>query len=239
MSSNTSSVPITMNSSAKVASKKTTKVETVAAATPVVSVAAPVVAAPKVSKKSAKATTAATTPEVAAPAPVATPVAVEATAVAAVAVEEDLGAALQKSIATLQEQLNTLKSATHSALTSLKAIEKQSARLAKRADRRRKRSSPKAPGAEPKPCIFTKPVKITDELCSFLGKPKGTEISRSAVTKGVMAYAKANGLMDKQTINADASLRKLLTLSETDKLTILNLQKYLGRHYVKSTPVAN
>jgi hypothetical protein len=228
MSSNTSSAPNTMNSAAKT-SKKSVKTETVAAP---VAVPAPV-AAPKASKKSAKAAAVEAAPAVAAPAPV-----VDA-AVATPAVEEDLGASLQKSISALQEQLNTLKSATHSALTSLKAIEKQSARLAKRADRRRKRSSPKVAGAEPKPCIFTKPVKITDELCAFLGNPKGTEISRSAVTKGVMAYAKSHNLMDKQTIKADAALRKLLTLSETDNLTILNLQKYLGRHYVKSAPVAN
>lgn len=228
MSSITSSAPNTMSSSAKTASKKSAKTETVAAAV----APAPAVAA-KASKKSAKAASAEVVPAVDAPAPVA----VDAAAVAVT--EEDLGASLQKSIAALQEQLNTLKSATHSALTTLKAVEKQSARLAKRADRRRKRSSPKAPGAEPKPCIFTKPVKITDELCTFLGKPKGTEISRSAVTKGVMAYAKAHSLMEKQTIKADASLRKLLTLSETDNLTILNLQKYLGRHYVKAIPVAN
>jgi chromatin remodeling complex protein RSC6 len=53
-----------------------------------------------------------------------------------------------------------------------------------------------------------------------------------------MAYAKAHSLMNKQTINADASLRKLLTLAEGDKLTILNLQKFLRRHYIKATPVA-
>ena len=217
--------------------KKSTKVAD--AAVPVVASAAapaPAPAAAKASKKSAKAEAAAA---VAVPV-VAVPAVVEAVAAAAPAVEEDLAASLQKSIATLQEQLNTLKSATHAAATALKAIEKQSGRLAKRAEgRRRKRSSPKVEGAEPKPCIFTKPVKITDELCSFLGKPKGTEISRSAVTKGVMAYAKAHSLMDKQTIKADAALRKLLTLNEGDNLTILNLQKYLGRHYVKATPVAN
>lgn len=235
MSSNTSSVVSTTMSSAKT-TKKTKASD--AAAAPAVAAAAPAAAAPapaKASKKSAKAEAAAA-PAVAA----AAPAVVEAVAAAAPATEEDLAVSLQKSIAALQEQLNTLKSATHAAATALKAIEKQSGRLAKRAEgRRRKRSSPKAEGAEPKPCIFTKPVKITDELCSFLGKPKGTEISRSAVTKGVMAYAKAHNLMDKQTIKADAALRKLLTLNEGDNLTILNLQKYLGRHYVKPTPVAN
>lgn len=232
MSSNTSSVVSTTMSSAKTTKK--TKASDAAAAPVAVAAAAPAAPAPaKASKKSAKA-------EAAAAPAVAAPAVVEAVAAAAPATEEDLAVSLQKSIAALQEQLNTLKSATHAAATALKAIEKQSGRLAKRAEgRRRKRSSPKAEGAEPKPCIFTKPVKITDELCSFLGKPKGTEISRSAVTKGVMAYAKAHNLMDKQTIKADAALRKLLTLNEGDNLTILNLQKYLGRHYVKATPVAN
>jgi chromatin remodeling complex protein RSC6 len=153
-------------------------------------------------------------------------------------VDEDLGAVLQKSIADLQEQLATFKGFYSAASAALKTIEKQAGRLAKRAERRRKRKTEAVAGAEPKPCIFTKPVQITDELCSFLGKPKGTEISRSAVTKGLMAYAKSNNLMDKQTIKADSTLRKLLTLSETDVLTILNLQKYLGRHYVKAAPVA-
>lgn len=154
-----------------------------------------------------------------------------------VAVEEDVGASLHKSIADLQEQLANLKTATSAATSALKTIEKQAARVIKKADRRRKRKTEAVEGAEPKPCIFTKPVKITAELCSFLGKPKDTEVSRSSVTKGVMEYARNNGLMDKQTIKADASLRKLLTLNEGDVLTILNLQKYLRRHYVKA-PVA-
>lgn len=234
MSANSSSDISKMSSAAKTSTKKAAaKTEAPAAAAPVAAAPAP---AAKASKKSAKAAAA----EVAAPAPapvVATPVAATPETVAHVA-DEDLGAALQKSIAALQENLSNLKAAASAAGNALKAIEKQAARLAKRADRKKKRAT-KTEGGEPKACIFTKPVKVTDELCAFLGKPKGTEISRSAVTKGVMAYAKAHNLMDKQTIKADAALRKLLTLSETDSLSILNLQKYLGRHFVKAAPVAN
>lgn len=168
--------------------------------------------------------------------PVAAPEPVVATPEVAAA-DEDMGASLQKSITDLQEQLASLKTAASAAATALKTIEKQAARLAKKADRRRKRKAEVVEGAEPKPCIFTKPVKITAELCSFLGKPKDTEVSRSSVTKGVMEYARNHNLMDKQTIKADAALRKLLTLNEGDVLTILNLQKFLRRHYVKA-PVA-
>jgi chromatin remodeling complex protein RSC6 len=229
MSANSSSDISKMSSAAKT-SKKTAKApEAVAAPAPV---AAPAAAPAKATKKAAKAEAAAP-----APAPVAAPVAPTPESVAHVT-EEDQGAALQKSIAALQENLSAIKTAYAAAANALKAIEKQAARLAKRADRKKKRST-KTEGGEAKPCIFTKPVKVTDELCAFLGKPKGTEISRSAVTKGVMAYAKAHNLMDKQTIKADAALRKLLTLSETDSLSILNLQKYLGRHFVKAAPVAN
>lgn len=224
MSTNSSSDISKMSSAAK-----TTK-KSAAAKTEVV---APVAAAAPAAKATKKAKAA----EAAAPAPaVAAPVAPTPEAVAHVS-DEDLGAALQKSIASLQENLASLKAAASAASNALKAIEKQAARLAKKADRKKKRST-KTEGGEPKACIFTKPVKVTDELCAFLGKPKGTEISRSAVTKGVMAYAKSHNLMDKQNIKADAALRKLLTISETDTLSILNLQKYLGRHFVKPAPVA-
>jgi hypothetical protein len=223
-----------MSSAAKSSSKKTAAAKTEVAAAPVA--AAPAAApAAKASKKAAKAAV-----EVAAPAPapvVAAPVAPTPESVAHVA-DEDLGAMLQKSIAALQENLASLKAAASAASNALKAIEKQAARLAKRSDRKKKRAS-KSKTGEPKECIFTKPVKVTDELNAFLGKAKGTELSRSAVTKEVMAYAKSHNLMDKQNIKADAALRKLLTLSETDSLSILNLQKYLGRHFVKATPVAN
>lgn len=228
MSANSSSDISKMSSAAKTSKKSASAAKTVE---PVAApVAAPAPAPAKATKKAAKA-------EVAAPAPVAAPVAPTPESVAHVT-EEDQGAALQKSIAALQENLSAIKTAYSAAANALKAIEKQATRLAKRADRKKKRST-KTEGGEAKPCIFTKPVKVTDELCAFLGHAKGTEISRSAVTKGVMAYAKSHSLMDKQTIKADAALRKLLTLSETDSLSILNLQKYLGRHFVKAAPVAN
>jgi chromatin remodeling complex protein RSC6 len=200
--------------------------------------AEPVVAAPVVAVKAEKAVKAKAEKTVKAEvaAPVAAPAAVAT--VDAVTAEEDVGASLQKTIAELHEQLTGLKTAFSTAAATLKVVEKQAARLAKKADRRRKRKAEVVEGAEPKPCIFTKPVKISAELCSFLGKPKDTEVSRSAVTKGVMEYARSKSLMDKQTIKADATLRKLLTLNEGDSLTILNLQKYLRRHYVKAAPVA-
>jgi len=225
--------------SAKTTTTKTTKAAKAVAAT----VTVPVVASAEVAAVPAtKVTKAKVAKAAVVEAPVVVAVAAPATPTTNVVAatptdEEDVGASLQKSITELHEQLSALKTAASAAAAALKVIEKQAARVVKKADRRRKRKADAVAGAEPKPCIFTKPVKISDELCSFLAQPKNTEVSRSAVTKGVMAYARANNLMDKQTIKADGALRKLLTLNEGDSLTILNLQKFLRRHYIKA-PVA-
>lgn len=218
-----------MSATAAKSTKKTAKATETPVAAPAVAAAAPAVEA-KVSKKAAKA----------AAAPVeAAPVAAVAPATEVAAAEDDIISSFNKSVSQLNEKIAAFKSLYSEIATLGKTIEKQAARVAKKAERKgRKNKSPKAAGANPADCVFTKPVKVTDELCSFLGKAKGTTFSRSEVTKGIMAYAKSHNLMDKQTIKADASLRKLLTLSETDNLTILNLQKYLSRHYVKAAPVA-
>ena len=241
---NPSAVNIMSTSAAKTTTKKSAKTETVAATAtlaPVVAAPAPVVAA-KASKKAAAATTATLAP---APAPIVASTTAPAPVVAAepaspaVAVEEDVSVSLQKSITELQEQFAGLKSAVTAAFTTLKSIEKQAARVIKKAERRRNKSKA-APveGAEPKACIFTKPVHISDQMCDFLGKAKGTEVSRASVTRAIVAYAKLHNLMKKQQITTDATLRKLLSLNESDSLTILNLQTYLSKHYPKAAAVA-
>jgi chromatin remodeling complex protein RSC6 len=142
---------------------------------------------------------------------------------------------LLKTITDLQDQIQALKSSLSTVAAGLKTVERQAGRVIKKAGRRRRaKTTETGEAVEPKPCIFTKPVAVTEELNAFLGNPKGTQISRASVTKGVMTYARSHSLLDKQTINADASLRKLLSLKEGDVLTILNLQKFLRNHYVKA-----
>ena len=174
------------------------------------------------------------------PAPVAAPapVAVAAPVVAEVADAEE---SVVTNFAALLVKFNALRTSLNELAPEMKKMEKQVARLEKKAERRRRRKTGTV-GADgekkPNPTtVFTKPVKITSELCVFLGLPKDTEVSRSDVTRGVMKYAKDHKLTNKQAINPDATLRKLLGLTEADSLTILNLQKYLKGHYVKA-PVA-
>jgi chromatin remodeling complex protein RSC6 len=149
--------------------------------------------------------------------------------------EDDVVAQLNSTIAALEEQISTLQAGLRTAVASVKSVQKLAARVVKKAGKRRAKKA-RDPS---KPSEFEKPKQVTDELCAFLGVAKGTLITRADVTRGVTNYAKTRGLMDKQKIKADAPLRKLLGVSESDELSILTLQKFLKHHYIKAAPVAN
>lgn len=84
--------------------------------------------------------------------------------------------------------------------------------------------------------VFTKPNKISDELCEFLGKPTGTELARSYITRSVVNYCKNKNLLDGQNIKTtDPALNRLLGTNESSTLSILTLQSYLKKHYVKES----
>ena len=189
---------------------------------------APVVAAP-VSARSSKTPA----PVAAAPVVVAAPVATPVVASEPEG-EVNLVAEFNAQVARVNEMRNTLGAV----LADMKKMEKRLSRELKRAGRRRRTRVPQldANGVElpKKPSVFTKPQQITDALCVFLGKSKGTLMSRSDVTRGIMDYVKAHKLNNKQDINPDAALRKLLSVTESEKVTILNLQRYLKGHYVKA-----
>jgi hypothetical protein len=135
------------------------------------------------------------------------------------------------------------------AVTLLKEIqsehkkqEREVVRAAKKLNKRRGRKATLAADGtvvkSNKPYVFTRLNNVTDALCVFLGKPKGTQFSRSDVTKAVIGYAREKGLMQGQNINTDSALRALLNVTEAEKVTILNLQKSLKVHYLKTDPPA-
>jgi len=227
-------------SSAPATAKRVSKKEVAPAAAPVVAAApAPVAAAApaaekKVTKKAAAAPAAAA-PVVAAPASaaVATPAAVTEVAAEAPAtsLDDDLKVVLGR-LTGLREVVSTM-------ITEVKKLEKRVHREIKDARKRRRRVKAEGEeGAKPRgPSIFEIPTKVTDELCVFLGKPKGTLISRSNVTREINNYVKEKNLKNKHDIKPDAALKKLLRLTDADNLTYFNLQRYLNTHYVKEPKV--
>ena len=139
---------------------------------------------------------------------------------------------LAESFAELLGQLQALRSQLTSVTGQVRALQKRADREIKQANKnskkRSKRSGNRAPSG------FVKPTRISSELANFLGKPKGTEMARTDVTKEINTYIKANSLQDKKNgrvIHADAKLRKLLKLGKSDELTYFNLQRYMSPHF--------
>ena len=239
---NSSTASSIMNASApksKTVSKKTTP------ATPVA--ATPVVATPvatetaKTTKSSKKATTGATT--TGATTTATTTVAAPVTEVTATPVEttEAAVSSVQDDVKSMLTQANTVRETVGALVAELKRVEKRVAKLQKEADKRKRRAKKPVEGEEPKekkPSIFEIPTPLSNELCSFLGRPAGSKESRSNVTKAITAYVREKNLKDKHTIKPDAKLMSLLGVTAADVLTYFNLQKYLNRHYLKPTPPA-
>ena len=49
-----------------------------------------------------------------------------------------------------------------------------------------------------KPSGFAKPLNVTDDLCSFMGKDNGTKIARTEVTQHLIKYIKDNNLQNNE-----------------------------------------
>lgn len=216
--SSSSSTAATTAAAAKAPRKTAKKAEAAPVAAAAPAVAAPVVATPAVAA-----------PVVATPATAASP---------STKVEETVN--VMAEFDTLLETVNTMRNTLATVCSELKKLQKQTAREMKKASKgKRRRAATLTEGGEVKPkreSVFTKPTKITDELATFLGKSKGSEMVRGDVTKAIMNYVKERKLNNKQQINADGALKKLLRLSDKDELTILNLQRYLNPHYLKAVP---
>ena len=214
----------------KKSSKTATETEQVVAPTPT-----PVVetAAPAVEKK-VKAPKAAKAPKVEAPIPVPEPV-VNCPAETHTDSEAPLAEQSVEFLAKLQQlnvMITTLKS-------EYRALEKKWSREVKAAQKvsskRKRKAGNRAPSG------FVKPTKISDELASFVGKDKGTEMARTEVTRDINKYIRTNNLQDKENgrkINPDTKLAALLKLKKTDELTYFNLQRYMSPHFAKATKEA-
>jgi upstream activation factor subunit UAF30 len=127
-------------------------------------------------------------------------------------------------------------SASMSALrTEFRGLERQVSRdlkaAAKITAKRKRKTGNRAPSG------FVKPTLISNELASFLGKPVGTEMARTEVTREINSYIREHKLQDKDNgrkIIADKKLTGLLKLKKGDELTYFNLQKYMSPHFAKA-----
>ena len=142
-----------------------------------------------------------------------------------------------ESIMTRLAEFKTFQANLHA---DVKVLRREVTRQMREANKRRRRKAPatddatRAPRA---PSGFAKPTLISDELCAFLGKPVGTEMARTEVTKSITAYIKEHSLQhsdNKRHIKPDSALKALLNVDDSTELTYFNLQKYMKVHFPKS-----
>jgi len=213
-------------------SSSTSSTPTPASAAPVVASAPAKVtkAAPAVKAAPVAAVPVAATKSTSAPA---VDSAVVATDAPAADVEGSVSAALYTSVLTKLQSTQSMIASIRAEVNELKRQHARELRQANKANKRRKTNANRAPSG------FVKPTLISNELAAFLGRPEGSVLARTEVTREVNSYIRSQQLQDKDNgrkINPDAKLLKLLKLKKGDELTYFNLQKYMAAHFAKSTP---
>ena len=168
-------------------------------------------------------------------APVVVPSSVSAAVAADDVVVEDIEASIAAKSLEFSTKLNQFSSMIATLKTEYRSMEKVWARELKAAQKvnskKKKRAGNRAPSG------FVKPTRISDELASFLGKDKGSEMARTDVTREINKYIRAHNLQDAangRKINPDQKLQTLLKLKKTDELTYFNLQRYMSPHFQKA-----
>lgn len=189
-------------------------------------------AAPKSATKpstKSKKTTSTTTSVEAAPAP--TPVETTPTVVA------------EETTVSLTEEFDAVYTQFSSMRTQMTALASALRQLQKRCDRELRAANKKAVKKRAKngnraPSGFVKPTGISKELATFLGKPAGTEMARTEVTREINQYIRAHNLQDPangRRILPDKKLRSLLKVGDSDELTYFNLQRFMSPHFTKKS----
>jgi chromatin remodeling complex protein RSC6 len=200
--------------------KKSVKTTTPAVETP----------APVVEKAAKTAKTAKAVKKEASPVVVAAPVAEEETTPA-----DEFDSSVEEQSLEFLAKIQQLGSLISSLKTEYRALEKKWSRelksVRKQSSKRKRKAGNRAPSG------FVKPTRISDELASFLGKEKGSEMARTAVTRDINSYIRTHNLQDASNgrkINPDAKLAALLKLGDKDELTYFNLQRFMSPHFAKS-----
>lgn len=128
-------------------------------------------------------------------------------------------------ISTFRSQLTVLQN-------QVKDIERSSKKYIKQLERELSKRKPKG---NRKPSGFARPSKISDKLCNFMNKPKGSQLARTEVTKYLISYIKTNKLQNeenKRLIVPNNELKTLLGIQDNDELNYFNLQSYMNQHFI-------
>ncbi len=79
--------------------------------------------------------------------------------------------------------------------------------------------------------------KISDELCDFIGVPRGTKKSRTDIICYINAYVKEHNLnkpTNRRIILPDDKLKNILKINNDEEVTFFILQRLISHHFSNS-----
>lgn len=152
------------------------------------------------------------------------------------------GSELAEQFSDFMAKLQQVCAAMSSLKSEFRSLEKKATRELKAANKAAAKKKRKSGNRQPSG--FVKPTLISQELANFLGKPHGTQMARTEVTREINGYIRQHKLQDKDNgriIRPDSKLKTLLKIGKDDELTYFNLQKYMSPHFAKAgaAPIAN
>ena len=124
--------------------------------------------------------------------------------------------------------------------TNIKLLQSSLKMVAKEFDKQKKivdKVQMKKEKAKKSPSGFAKPCKISDQLCEFIGVEKGTELSRTDITRSINSYVKEHNLNNpenRREFFPDAKLKGILNIKNGEKVTYFILQRLIAHHFPSS-----
>ncbi len=187
-------------------------------------------------------------PPAPAPAPVAAPEAIPEASETTAAVQKKV-VTVDEEIAAAIKQLSAIRDGAIEALAVFKRLAKAHTREVKDARKRKRAKKEETEGGaqatgDDRPCIFTTPVTIADSLCALLGKPNGSKMMPTEVTRAINTYVDENGLKaeEKNMVRPNQDMIKALGIPAADLTNGViprrMLQKYLYKLYMKDAAPA-
>jgi len=139
---------------------------------------------------------------------------------------------IESQFTTLLSDLTSLKNKINEMQTNVRLLEKTVIKNNKEKEKYIKKTETKI---QVPVSGFDIPVKLSEELCTFMNKSFGATASRPDVADYVINYISNHKLQDmtnRKRINLDEKLRSLLKPSSEEEITYFNLQKYLNAHFI-------
>jgi chromatin remodeling complex protein RSC6 len=133
----------------------------------------------------------------------------------------------------LLEKIASMNAQMKSIQTAVKLVVKEFEKQKKIIDKVQKKKEK----AKKSPSGFAKPCKISDELCDFMGIAKGTEQSRTDITRHINSYVKEHNLNNPQNRREffpDKKLKAILNVKDGEKVTYFVLQRLIAHHFPPS-----